>query len=64
MQIRPVMMLVVALLIGAFLSVGCSSPTVTDEIGLTQITFPNGVRIDAETMRGEFELIKGMMYRE
>ena len=47
-----------------FLGTGCSSPGVTDEIGLTQVTFPNGVRIDAETMRDEVELIKGLMYRE
>jgi len=43
---------------------GCSSPAVTDEIGLTQITFPNGVRINAETMRDEMELVKGMMFRD
>ena len=29
---------------------GCSSPNVTDELGLTQVTFPNGTLINAETM--------------
>ena len=48
----------------ALFAAGCSSPTVTDEIGLTQITFPNGVRINAETMSDEVELIKGLMYRD
>ena len=48
----------------ALLAAGCSSPTVTDEIGLTQITFPNGARINAETMRDEMELVKGMMFRD
>ena len=51
-------------LIGIILTTGCSSPDVTDEVGLTQITFPNGARINAETMRDEVELIKGLMYRE
>src|SRR5580658_7473948 len=48
----------------ALLAGGCSSPAVTDEIGLTQITFPNGVRINAETMSDEVELIRGLMYRD
>ena len=43
---------------------GCSSPNVTDEIGLTQVTFPNGTLINAETMRSDIELLKGLMYRE
>lgn len=43
---------------------GCGSPTVTDELGLTQVTFPNGVMINAETMRSDIELLKGLMYRE
>jgi uncharacterized membrane protein (UPF0127 family) len=50
--------------VAALFAAGCSSPTVTDEIGLTQITFPNGVRINAETMRDEMELVKGMMFRD
>jgi uncharacterized protein len=50
--------------VAALFASGCSSPTVTDEIGLTQITFPNGARINAETMRDEMELVKGMMFRE
>jgi len=54
------------LLTSALFTAACSStnPTVTDEIGLTQITFPNGTRINAETMRSDIELLKGLMFRE
>jgi uncharacterized membrane protein (UPF0127 family) len=48
----------------ALFAAGCSSSTVTDEIGLTQVTLPNGVRINAETMRSDIELLKGLMFRE
>lgn len=48
----------------ALILAGCGSPTVTDEIGLTQVTLPNGVRINAETMRSDAELMRGMMFRE
>lgn len=44
---------------------GCgSNSNVTDEIGITIVTFPNGAKINAETMRDDIELIKGMMFRE
>ena len=43
---------------------GSSSTNVTDEIGLTIVTLPDGTRIRAETMRDDIELIKGMMFRE
>ena len=59
MRISPALLVSAALL-----AAGCSSPGVTDEIGLTQITLPNGARINAETMRSEIELLKGLMYRE
>jgi uncharacterized membrane protein (UPF0127 family) len=43
---------------------GCSSSNFTDEINLTQVTFPNGVKINAETMRTDPELMRGLMFRE
>ena len=44
---------------------GCGSNShVTDEIGITIVTFPNGTRVQAETMRDDIELIKGLMFRE
>jgi uncharacterized protein len=44
---------------------GCgSNSNVTDDIGLTIVSFPNGTRIQAETMRDDIELIKGLMFRE
>ena len=60
MRILPVAMLAAA----AFLT-GCGGASdVTDEIGITQVTFPNGTRINAETMRTDIELLKGLMFRE
>jgi uncharacterized membrane protein (UPF0127 family) len=51
------------LLAAAFLA-GCGDSRVTDEIGLTAVTFPNGARINAETMRSDIELLKGLMFRD
>src|ERR1700722_9381047 len=48
----------------AFFGAGCSSSNITDEINLTQVTFPNGVQINAEMMRREVELMRGLMFRE
>lgn len=47
----------------ALLVQSCGSPAVT-EIGLTQVTLPNGVKINAETMRSNLELMRGLMFRE
>jgi uncharacterized membrane protein (UPF0127 family) len=48
----------------AWFAAGCSSSDITDELNLTQVTFPNGVKINAETMRSEVELMRGLMFRE
>jgi uncharacterized membrane protein (UPF0127 family) len=49
----------------AFFAAGCSSSSnITDELNLSQVTFPNGVEINAETMRNEAELMRGLMFRE
>jgi len=48
----------------AFFAAGCSSSSITDELNLTQVTFPNGVKINAETMRSDVELMRGLMFRE
>lgn len=60
------MRLLLAVVLAAAMALsGCgSNPNVTDEIGITIVTFPNGARINAETMRDDIELIKGMMFRE
>ena len=60
------MRLPLAVVLAAVLSLsGCgSNSNVTDEIGITIVTFPNGAKINAETMRDDIELIKGMMFRE
>ena len=57
--------LLVAVLVVAALLAGCGGPSdITDEIGLTSVSFPNGARINAETMRTDIELLKGLMFRE
>ena len=57
--------LLVAVLVGAAFLAGCGGPSdITDEIGLTSVSFPNGARINAETMRTDIELLKGLMFRE
>jgi uncharacterized membrane protein (UPF0127 family) len=47
-----------------FFAAGCGSSNITDELDLSQVTFPNGVKINAETMRSEAELMRGLMFRE
>jgi uncharacterized membrane protein (UPF0127 family) len=55
--------LVVVLVVAALSGCGSNS-NITDEIGLTIVTFPNGAKINSETMRDDIELIKGLMFRE
>jgi uncharacterized protein len=56
--------LILAVIAAAFLT-GCGDgPGITDEVGLTSVTLPNGVRINAETMTTDIEMLKGMMFRE
>ena len=38
---------------------GCSSPHVTDELGLTQVTFPNGTLINDARVSGQAPLHQG-----
>jgi uncharacterized membrane protein (UPF0127 family) len=47
-----------------FFGAGCSSSSITDELNLTQVTFPSGAKINAETMRSAPELMRGLMFRE
>ena len=58
------MRILTAVIAAALLSGCASNSNVTDEIGITQVTLPSGARINAETMRDEIELLKGMMFRE
>lgn len=44
---------------------GCGEkPTTLEDINATDIVFPNGTKIVAETMRQQVDLIRGMMFRE
>jgi hypothetical protein len=54
----------IVILAAAFFGAGCGSSNITDELDLTQVTFPNGVKINAETMRSDVELMRGLMFRE
>jgi len=47
-----------------FFTAGCRSSDITDELNLTQVGFPNGTKINAETMRTDVELMRGLMFRE
>jgi hypothetical protein len=48
----------------ALFAAGCGPSNVTYEVGLIQVSFPNGVRINAEIMRRQMELLRGLMFRE
>jgi len=54
----------IVILAAAFFAAGCGTSNITDELDLTQVTFPNGAKINAETMRSEPELMRGLMFRE
>ena len=65
MRISPVLRAAkIVILAAAFFAAGCGTSNITDELNLTQVTFPNGVKINAETMRREMELMRGLMFRE
>ena len=63
MRILPVLSATL-ILTAAWFAAGCRSSNITDELDLSQVTFPNGVKINAETMRSEAELLRGLMFRE
>jgi uncharacterized membrane protein (UPF0127 family) len=48
----------------ALFAAGCGSSNVIDELDVSQVTFPNGIKINAETMRSEAERMRGLMFRE
>ena len=54
----------IVILAAALFAAGCGTSNITDELHLTQVTLPNGVKINAETMRRELELMRGLMFRE
>ena len=65
MRISPVLTGArIVVLAAAFFAAGCGASNITDELDLTQVTFPNGVKINAETMRSDVELMRGLMFRE
>lgn len=42
----------------------CANPNITADLNTTVVTFPNGTKITAEVKRQDFDLLRGMMYRE
>jgi len=44
---------------------GCSEkPSTLDDLNSTDVTLPNSIKIRAETMREQSDLIRGMMFRD
>jgi uncharacterized membrane protein (UPF0127 family) len=54
----------VALAAGFCILSGCSKESPETDVTLTPVTLPNGQKIVAETVRNEFELMRGLMYRD
>ena len=54
----------VVILAGCGILSGCGKEDPSTDVNLTPITFPNGKQIVAETVRQEFELMRGLMYRD
>jgi uncharacterized membrane protein (UPF0127 family) len=54
-----------AALLLALIAGACGQKATTlEELTSTDVTFPNGVKIVCETMRQEFELTRGLMFRD
>src|SRR5713226_5819408 len=58
------MTLWLAALAALFLVACGEKPTTLEDLNATEIIFPNGTKIMAETMRGQIELLRGMMFRD
>ena len=54
----------VAILTGCGMFSSGAKETAETDVNLTPVTFPNGTKIVAETVRQEFELMRGLMYRD
>jgi uncharacterized membrane protein (UPF0127 family) len=60
----PVFHLALAvLLIACGILTGCSKDDPSNDIDLTTVAFPDGTKIVAETLRTDFERVRGMMFR-
>jgi uncharacterized membrane protein (UPF0127 family) len=54
----------IAMLAGCAILSSCAKEDPATDVNLTPITFPNGKKVVAETVRQEFELMRGLMYRD
>jgi uncharacterized protein len=54
----------IAILAGCGILSSCAKEDPSTDVNLTPITFPNGKQVVAETVRQEFELMRGLMYRD
>src|SRR5690348_2567765 len=52
------------LVLGACATFSCSKPTDADGSNTTEITFPNGKTVIAETMLRDVDQMRGMMFRD
>ncbi len=51
-------------MLAAAVLAGCGHESPDNDVNLTPVILPNGTHIVAETVRQEFELMRGLMYRE
>jgi uncharacterized protein len=55
----------IAILAGCAILSSCAKKEgPSTDVNLTPVTFPNGQKVVAETVRQEFELMRGLMYRD
>jgi uncharacterized membrane protein (UPF0127 family) len=51
-------------LAGCTLLTGCAKEDPSTDINLTPVKFPNGTQVVAESLHGDFEMSRGMMFRD
>lgn len=53
-----------ALVLSAVLTACGDKPSTMDDLTSTVVTFPNGTKIIAQSMREEIDMVRGMMFRD
>ena len=56
-------MLAACVVAAGFLTGCAKADDSSTDINLTPVTFPNGTRVTAEAVRGQFEMARGLMFR-
>ncbi|HEV2200196.1 MAG TPA: DUF192 domain-containing protein [Bryobacteraceae bacterium] len=58
----PIAMLAGCIVVAGLLA-SCAKEDPSTDVNLTPVTFPNGTRMTAEAVHGDFEMARGMMFR-